>query len=250
MQTSLSFSRHPDLPAILERLEYAFGPQARRKRDALRQLIYMVVAEGAAPSVGLAVFDRLQAVYPNWPRLRDADPRDLRALFIGLPDREKKAFAVPEILQAIEDQTGDLDLDHLARLSTEAATAWLEALPGISQSMACAVLAFSTLERPSLSVDRENVRPIRRLGLCAPGAPMSAVAREVLEAAPPEWSGSQVAGLTHGLSRLASSVCHRGKPDCARCPLMTLCPTSGHTAEVLSFPGAKERQARPALRSA
>ncbi|RFB04038.1 endonuclease III domain-containing protein [Parvularcula marina] len=250
MQTSLTFTQNADLPVILDRLERSYGRATRHKRDAMRQLIFMVVAQGAAPSVGLAVFDRLQAVYPSWARLRDAEPRDLEALFIGLPDREKKARAIPEILKAIEAEHGELDLDHLAEMSTDAARIWLAALPGVSLSVASAVLAFSTLERPSLAVDRENVRPMRRLGLCPQGTPLSAVPREVMEGAPADWSGAQMASLSHGLGRLAATVCQRGKPACQRCPLMTLCPSSGHVAEVLAFPSAEARQAWAAKRSA
>ncbi|MEM9234651.1 MAG: hypothetical protein AAGA69_10515 [Pseudomonadota bacterium] len=250
MQTSLTFSQHAALPGIVDRLEQTYGRSSRHRRDALRQLVFMVVSQGAAPSVGLAVFDRLRAVYPSWDRLRDARPEDLEALFVGLPERKRKAGLVPEILQAIEEMTGDLDLDHLARMATDSARAWLEALPGVTHTIACAVLSFSTLERTSVSVDQENVRPMRRLGLCPRGTPLSAVGRYVLEAAPTDWSAQEVATLTHGLGRLAATVCHKGRPDCSRCPLMTMCPSSGHTAEVLAFPGAEARRKREEERSA
>lgn len=243
MQTSLTFTRNAALPDMLNRLVQHYGGAEPARRDALRQLVYMVVARGAAPSVGLAVFSRLQAVFPSWARLRDAEVRHLKTLFIGLPHREKKAESLPLILKTIEERAGALDLDFLDRLSTDGAQRWLEALPGVDHTIASAVLAFSTLKRSSLAIDRENVRPIRRLGLCAPGAPLSAVGRQVMEAAPPDWGAEELNALGQGLQKLAARVCHRGKPDCGKCPLSMLCPSSGQTAEVLSFPGSQPRRA-------
>lgn len=247
MQTSLTFSQHAALPDILDRLGQHYGHPAAGRRDALRQLVYMMVARGSAPSVGLAVFSRLQALYPSWARLRDANPADLAALFIGLPHRHEKVRTLPDLLQAIEEVRGALELDFLERLSTEAAQRWLETLPGVDHTLASAVLAFSTLKRASLAVDREMARPVRRLGLCQKGAPLSALERQVIEGAPASWSGEEMAALGYGLRRLAKGVCHAGRPACGECPLSVLCPSSGQTAEVLSFP-AREHAVQPVPR--
>lgn len=239
MQISLFSSRHDIHGEILVRLEHFYGETLPRRQDALRQLIYMVIADRTAPSVGMAVFDRMISVYPNWARLRDATVNNLEQLFVGLPQKRRKAMMIPEILKAIEDITGELSLDHLADMPSEAAQRWLQALPGVNADVASAVLAFSSLDRPVFAISKQNIHPVRRLELCPPGTPMSAVSRIVTEAAPPQWTARQFAALSRGLGKLSENICTERQPDCARCPLATLCKSQGRSAEIIPFPSKK-----------
>ncbi|ADM10288.1 endonuclease III family protein [Parvularcula bermudensis HTCC2503] len=247
MQTSLDFDRDSALPRMAEILVLTFGKARRHTDDALRQLIFMTLAEGEARSVGLAVFEQMRRRYPNWRALSDASADDLTGLFVGLAHRRRKAEAIPGLLKAIEAESGGFDLSFLARVSTDAARRWLEKLPGVSHTMASAVLAFSSLNRAALPVDRASARPIRRLGLCAEGAPLSALGRQVLERAPASWDAEIVADFSYGLSRLAAGYCGPARPDCEGCPLSTLCPQAARPdSQVIAFPGGQHQRRRPA----
>lgn len=243
MQTALTFAQNPALPALKDRLVRAYpAPAPRARGDALRQLVYMLIARGAAASVGLAVFNRVRTAYPNWEALRRAAPNDLARLFIGLPRARAKAVEIPAVLETIAHRCGgECDLSLLSRMTTDAARRWLEDLPGVDGPLASAVLTFSSLRRASLPIDRTAARPVRRLGLCPDGAPLSALERHVAEAAPADWRSDDFAAFSAALHRLAHTVCGAGRPECDKCPVANLCPSAGRMpAEVLPFPGVTE----------
>ena len=245
MQTSMTFATDNRLPEILARAERLAPARQGRITDPLSQLVFAVVAEDAAPAVGLAVYNRLRATCPRWSDLRDATPETLARVLVGTPGAAAKAEALPAIIRAIEDERGVIELDFLRRMTTEAAARWLETLPGIGAATAAAVLSFSDLRRSIMSVDQRTARPIRRLGLSPTAAPISALPRHVAERAPSSWGPEEFAGLTRGLSKLGRTVCTDGKPDCAACPMSDLCPSARRkTAEVVAFPAfGKDRDA-------
>ncbi len=236
MQTSLTFATDNRLPEILDRLRARFPSPSVDRQDPLRQLVFGMVSEGAGPAVGVGVFNRLMAAYPHWAALRDAEPEALATLFVGLPRAAEKAEAVPEVLRAIEARVGDLSLDGLSKMNTEAAKGWLTELPGVSLAVASAVLAFSSLERPTVSIEGEAARVVRRLELCPAGAALSAVPRHVMERAPAHWRAKEFGAMSDGLKRLARVACHQGRAACAKCPLQDLCPSRNRqSATIIPF---------------
>ncbi len=211
--------------------------------NPLDQLLYGVVAQGLSSAGATASYQRLRRSFPSFASLRDADPEKLRPLLVGIPAAALKAAAIPEILRLVESAFGSLTLEPLARLETEMAMRFLTKLPRVSEEIAASVLAFTGRERLVLSVDRETARPLRRLGLAEPGAPLSALPRQLIERAPADWRAADFALVGQGLSRVASRWCHQGKPDCASCPLSSLCPTAEKaSAKVVAFPFGTARR--------
>ena len=237
MQTSLTFATDNRLPEILARAEQLAPPQGRIT-DPLSQLVFAVIAEDAAPAVGLAVYKRLRATCPRWSDLRDASPETLARVLVGTRGAAAKAEALPAIIREIEAERGVIDLDFLRRMTTEQASRWLERLPGVTASTAAAVLSFSDLRRSVVAVDQRSARPIRRLGLAPTAAPISALPRHVAERAPSSWGAPEFSALARGLGKLGRTVCTDGKPDCGACPMADLCPSARRaTADVMAFPG-------------
>ena len=238
MQAPLHFAVDNRLPEILDRLQELFP--VKRKAEAtnpLDQLLYAVVGTGLPASSALAVYRRLRSTFPKLSCLRDASGQALKDVLVGVPAAEMKAAAIPEILRQIEEAFGALTLDPLARLDTEAAHRFLSDLPRVTDAIAASVLSFSGHERIALHVEKDSGRVLRRLGLSEPGAPLSALPRQLIERAPMEWRSATFLELSRGLLRLADRFCHQGKPDCASCPLASLCPSARETsAQVLSFP--------------
>ncbi|MEM6649998.1 MAG: hypothetical protein AAF603_07090 [Pseudomonadota bacterium] len=249
MQTSLTFALDNRLPEIHDRLAVLFPLKTTGKSDPLKQLVFVVVSEGAGPAVGLAVYNRLWTLYPNFGALRDAAVADLQDLFIGLPHAERKAQALPEILKIIENHHGSLDLDFLSKMPAEAARRWLSLLPGVNSAMATAVLTFSGLKKPMVALNQEAARAVRRLGLCEEGAPLSALPRQVAERAPAQWRGTHFAQFSEGMQQVARRHCVDGAPKCGGCPLKDLCP-SGERAAAKVIPFSRYQSAQKKMRSA
>lgn len=237
MQISLSFAQDSRLPEIHRRLVAAWPVERRAQADPLTQLVYLVLADETERVLALAAFERLQLRYRRWADLRDAAPEMILPVLRGVTDAPQKALTLPRLLQTIEDRHGLLELDFLAGWSVQSARHWLAALPGVTEIMAAAVLNFSSLRKTVVSVDDTIARPLRRLGLANPGAPISALERQLMERLPSNWDAKEAAELYHGLRKLARSVCERGKPACHQCPLKDLCPSAARTAaKVIAFP--------------
>jgi endonuclease-3 len=249
MQAPLNFAVDNRLPEMLERLTHLLPPRKEAAAtNPLDQLLYGVIAQGLSSSGATACYRRVRQAYPSFAGLRDAKPEALRALLIGVPAASLKAAALPEILRLIEDAFGALSLDSLRRLDTEMALRFLTKLPRVNDDIAVAVLRFTGTERSVMQVDRDVARPLRRLGLVEAGAPLSALPRQLIERAPVAWRSADFAGLSRGLGTVAARWCHQGKPDCAHCPLASLCPTaekSAPAAKVLSFPFGALSRSRP-----
>jgi endonuclease-3 len=240
MQAPLNFAVDNRLPEMLERLTQLLPPKKETATtNPLDQLLYGVVAQGLSSSGATACYRRVRQAYPSFVSLKNAEPEAIRTLLVGVPSAALKAAALPEILRLIEDSFGVLSLDALRRLDTEMALRFLTKLPRVSDEIALSVLRFTGAERSVMQVDREIARPLRRLGLTEPGAPLSALPRQLIERAPVSWRSGDFAGLSRGLSTVSSRWCHQGKPDCAQCPLASLCPTAEKApkpAKVISFP--------------
>ncbi|MEE4209437.1 MAG: hypothetical protein V2I43_09245 [Parvularcula sp.] len=241
MQAPLQFAVDNRLPEIAERVRQLLPPmQSSEGVNPLDQLLYGVVAEGLSATSATASYRRLRKAYPRFVDLRDAEPSTIRQLLVGVPAAALKAAALPEILKLVEDAFGCLSLEALARLDSAMAERFLTRLPRVTEEIATTVMRFSGRERLVLHVDRDVARVMRRLGLCEPGAPLSAVPRQLIERAPTGWRQQDFAQLTRGLSRTADRFCHQGRPECRSCPLASLCPGAEKAKSsadvVVSFP--------------
>ncbi|MCQ8185131.1 hypothetical protein [Parvularcula maris] len=240
MQAPLNFAVDNRLPEMLERLTQLLPPKRQEPAtNPLDQLLYGVVSQGLSSSGATACYKRIRQRYPSFVSMRDADPEVLRTLLVGVPAAALKAAALPEILRLVEETSGVLSLDALRRLDTEMALRFLTKLPRVNDDIAISVLRFTGAERVVMQVDRDVARPMRRLGLSEPAAPLSALPRQLIERAPVSWRSSDFAELSRGLGTVAGRWCHQARPDCAHCPLASLCPTAERApkpAKVLSFP--------------
>lgn len=244
----MTFAIDNRLPEILERVGQLFPQRKNRLQlSALDQLIYGLVAHGLSASGAMASYRRLRLAFPSLADLKRARPAALQAELIGVPAAALKAASIPEVLERIDDMFGQLSLDGLERMEADQSHRFLTSLPRITDEIAASVLTFTGQARTVLSVDKDAARPLRRLGLCEPAAPLSALPRQLIERSPVEWRSEDFAGLSQGLLRVADRFCFQAKPDCANCPLQSLCPSSerctNENSTVVAFPfgGASER---------
>jgi len=165
-------------------------------------------------------FNALRAGFPTWEAVRDAPTADVVNCIRVAGLANQKGPRIQQVLSHITAERGSLDLSFLSDLPLEEARAWLMKFNGVGPKTAAIVLCFS-LGRPAFPVDTHVYRVTGRLGL-RPEKISVEDAHPYLEGIfPPE---SYYAAHLN-IIRLGREVCHARKPDCAHCPLLSLCPT-------------------------
>ncbi|HEX2092246.1 MAG TPA: hypothetical protein VHG28_07575 [Longimicrobiaceae bacterium] len=123
-------------------------------------------------------------------------------------------------LHTIRAAFGEVTLEPLRELATEAAEEFLVSLPGVGPKAARCVLMYS-LGRAVFPVDSHCLRVLDRLGFVPSGMDRKKAHDFLQELVPPEIRFTLHVNLVHH-GRL---LCTPTNPDCDRCPLLDLCPT-------------------------
>jgi endonuclease III len=96
----------------------------------------------------------------------------------------------------------------------------LIALPGVGRKTANVVLSVA-FDQDAIAVDTHVFRVANRLGLVRAKTPR-AVELQLMKVVPrSEWSDAH-----HWLIHHGRQICHARNPECARCPLVDLCPSA------------------------
>ena len=170
-------------------------------------------------------FNALRAGFPTWEAVRDAPTAEVVNCIRVAGLANQKGPRIQQVLTQITTERGSLDLSFLSDLPLEEARAWLMKFNGVGPKTAAIVLCFS-LGRPAFPVDTHVYRVTGRLGL-RPEKISVEDAHPYLEGIfPPE---SYYAAHLN-IIRLGREICHARKPDCAHCPLLSLCPTGQNPA--------------------
>jgi endonuclease III len=193
-----------------------FVPKPRL--PVIDELVATVLSQHTSDVNSERAFAQLKAKFPAWEQVADA-PVDEVADAIrcgGIADQ--KARRIQQLLAAIEEREGGLDLGRLHGLEDAAVDDYLRSLPGVGPKTAACVLAFS-MRRPAFPVDTHVLRMARRLGW----VPVNATAdraHELLAAAVPAdiKYDLHLAMITHG-----RTVCRAQQPRCDTCVLRDLC---------------------------
>ena len=194
--------------------------------DPVSELVSSLLSHRTRNAESGRAFKALRARFPDWAAVIDAEVPEIEAAIAGVTWPELKAPRIRDVLRALRDRRGSLDLAFLADLEVEAAREWLQAIPGIGPKTSAAVLSFSTLRMPALPVDSHHHRVAQRLGLIGPRVdvgPSHAVLRAQL---PADWSAQDLYDNHEILMLHGQQVCHHRKPACGRCVLVDLCPSA------------------------
>jgi endonuclease-3 len=200
-------------------LEAAYGvKQNQPSGDPLDGLIATILSQSTSDVNSHRAHQALRAAFPNWHAVLAAPNAVLVDVIRGGGLANLKARRIKDALAAILAERGNFDLSFLATLPLDEARAWLTSLPGVGPKTAACVLLFD-LGRPALPVDTHVHRVARRLGLIGPRVSAEA-AHTVLQAQlPPEQVYEfHLNTIAHG-----RAICHALNPECAICPLNTLC---------------------------
>ncbi|MCJ2068071.1 Fe-S cluster assembly protein HesB [Methylobacterium sp. J-030] len=194
--------------------------------DPVSELVSSLLSHRTRNAESGRAFKALRARFPDWEAVIDADVPEIEAAIAGVTWPELKAPRIRDVLRALRDRRGTLDLAFLADMEVEAARAWLQAIPGVGPKTSAAVLSFSTLRMPALPVDSHHHRVAQRLGLIGPRVDVGP-AHPILRAQlPADWSAQDLYDNHEVLMLHGQQVCHHGKPACGRCVLVDLCPSA------------------------
>jgi len=204
------------------KLRETYGPVHRgRKHPPVDQLVATVLSQHTSDSNTEAAFTRLKARFPTWEQVIAADTADIAdAIRVG-GLANVKAERIPQMLSAVLERRGALEIDFLRDLPLDEAKAWLRELPGVGPKTAAVVLVFA-LDMPAMPVDTHVYRVSKRLGLVS-GKTSVEKAHDILEGMVEPGNVFEFHML---LIRHGREACKAQRPRCPTCVLREDCPAA------------------------
>jgi len=204
---------------IHETLLKDFGePTWRNPLPAIDELVSTILSQNTNDINRDRGFNALRAKFPTWEAVRDTKAEDVIAAIKPAGLANQKGPRIQQVLHAITEERGSLNLDFLAGLPIEEARAWLTKFNGVGPKTAAIVLCFS-LNMPAFPVDTHIYRVSGRTGL-RPEKMTVEQAHPYLESIfPPETYYAAHLNLI----RLGREICNARKPKCSQCPIIKLC---------------------------
>lgn len=204
---------------IHETLLKAFGePIWRNPLPAIDELVSTILSQNTNDINRDRAFDALRAKFPTWESVRDAKTNEVIDAIRPAGLANQKGPRIQQVLKAITEERGSLNLDFLKEMSTEGARTWLTKFNGVGPKTAAIVLCFS-LNMPAFPVDTHVYRVTGRIGL-RPEKMNVEQAHPHLESV---FSPETYYAAHLNLIRLGREVCNARKPLCANCPINKLC---------------------------
>lgn len=204
---------------IHETLLNVFGePIWRNPLPAIDELVSTILSQNTNDINRDRGFNALRAKFPTWEQVRDAPTNEVIDAIRPAGLANQKGPRMQQVLRAITEERGSLDLSFLAELPLEEARSWLTKFNGVGPKTAAIVLCFS-LGIPAFPVDTHVYRVTGRIGL-RPEKLTVEQAHPYLEAVfPPETYYAAHLNLI----RLGREICNARKPLCMNCPIIKLC---------------------------
>lgn len=197
----------------------AFGePIWRNPLPAVDELVSTILSQNTNDLNRDRAFNSLRAKFPTWEAVRDAEIKDVIQAIRPAGLANQKGPRMQQVLRAITEERGSLDLDFLADLPIEEARAWLTKFNGVGPKTAAIVLCFS-LNMPAFPVDTHIYRVTGRLGLRPEKMTVEQAHPHLESVFPPETYYAAHLNLI----RLGREVCNARKPNCPKCPIHKLC---------------------------
>jgi endonuclease-3 len=197
----------------------AFGePIWRTPLPAIDELVSTILSQNTNDVNRDRGFNALRAKFPTWEDVREANAQDVIEAIRPAGLANQKGPRIQQVLRAITEERGTLNLDFLTDLPLEEAREWLTKFNGVGPKTAAIVLCFS-LNMPAFPVDTHIYRVSGRIGL-RPEKMTVEQAHPYLESVfPPETYYAAHLNLI----RLGREVCGARKPNCPQCPIIKLC---------------------------
>ena len=205
----------------------SFGePIWRNPLPAIDELVSTILSQNTNDVNRDRAFEALRAKFPAWEAVRDAQEKDVVSAIKPAGLANQKGPRIQQVLHAITEERGSLDLSFLAEMTVEDARNWLTKFNGVGPKTAAIVLCFS-LNMPAFPVDTHVYRVTGRIGLRPEKMTVEQAHPHLEGVFPPETYYAAHLNLI----RLGREVCNARKPLCPKCPISKLCDYKDKTKE-------------------
>ena len=204
---------------VHERLIEFYGERTwRNPLPAIDELVSTILSQNTNDVNRDRAFDALRAKFPTWEAVRDAKPSDVMDAIRPAGLANQKGPRMQQVLKAITEERGGLDLSFLKEMSVDDARNWLTKFNGVGPKTAAIVLCFS-LNMPAFPVDTHVYRVTGRIGLHPEKMSVEQAHPHLESLFPPETYYAAHLNII----RLGREICTARKANCEICPLRKLC---------------------------
>jgi endonuclease III len=209
-----------EIRAVQRRLRASQGPFIPKPGlPIIDELVATVLSQHTSDVNSERAFAQLKERFPTWEQVADGPADEIADAIRAGGIANQKARRIRQILTAIEDTEGKLDLSRLHECDDAEVEAYLRALPGVGPKTAACVLVFS-MGRAAFPIDTHVHRLALRLGWIPPGATADQAYAALAPVVPADIRYDlHIAMITHG-----RTVCRARQPSCGDCVLRDLCP--------------------------
>jgi endonuclease-3 len=187
----------------------------------LDEVVATVLSQHTSDVNSERAFAQLKHRFPGWDQVAGAPVGQVADAIRCGGIADQKARRIQQILAAVAEREGRIDLGRLHDLDDAAVEAYLLALPGVGPKTAACVLVFS-LGRAAFPVDTHLHRVATRLGWIPARTTADQAHRLLAPRVPPEIRYDlHLAMISHG-----RTVCRAQRPRCEVCVLRELCPAA------------------------
>ena len=215
-----------DIAAVQRLLRASQGPFVPKPQlPIIDEVVATVLSQHTSDLNSGRAFAQLKAKFPDWGQVLDAPAGQVADAIRSGGIADQKARRIKQILAAIHDREGRIDLSRLNDLDDAAVEEYLASLPGVGPKTAACVLVFS-MGRDAFPVDTHVHRIAVRLGWIPEGTSAEKAHRILGPAVPPGIRYDlHLALIEHG-----RKVCQARRPRCAACVLLRQCPSRRETS--------------------
>jgi endonuclease-3 len=202
---------------IIERLRREYGrPVLRAHHAPVDELVLTVLSQNTNDRNRDVAYGRLTDRFSSWAEVRHAPVEEVEDAIRPGGLAPTKAVRIKQILDALDDD----DLAWMADAPLEQSRDYLCELPGVGRKTAACVLLFS-FGLPDVPVDTHVYRVATRLGLWPERTTLERAHDVMLKLVDTSEEAYELHVL---LIRHGRRTCSARRPDCQRCPLLSLCP--------------------------
>lgn len=205
--------------AIHEKLIEFYGePIWHDPMPPVHELVCTILSQNTNDVNRDRAFNLLRAKFPAWEEVRDAKIEEVIEAIRPAGLANQKGPRIQQVLKAITEERGDLDLSFLKAMPVEEAREWLMKFKGVGPKTAAIVLCFS-LGMPAFPVDTHVYRVTGRIGLRPEKMTVEQAHPHLESLFPPETYYAAHLNII----RLGREICTARRAMCEKCPIVKLC---------------------------
>ena len=213
---------------VHEKLLGFYGePIWRNPLPAIHELVSTILSQNTNDVNRDRAFNLLREKFPTWEEVRDAKTKDVIEAIRPAGLANQKGPRIQQVLKAITEERGNMDLSFLKEMPVEDARKWLTKFNGVGPKTAAIVLCFS-LGMPAFPVDTHVYRVTGRIGLRPEKMTVEQAHPHLESLFPPETYYAAHLNLI----RLGREICTARKAMCEICPIVKLCDYGRNVSSV------------------